>query len=139
MENTIFITGGAYQGKLQYFKDNFKTLFDCEIIDFKSINISEYMNQENNSSKVFYNCQEYVKWAVSNKKNAIKEWDNLIGDSKSFCVIMNQVGNGIVPIEKEDRIYREEVGRFGCYIASKAMKVIVVTCGIGNTIKGHEL
>ena len=48
---------------------------------------------------------------------------------------MNDVGSGIVPMEKSERVYRENVGRAGCYIAKRADVVVRVSCGCGMEIK----
>jgi len=29
---------------------------------------------------------------------------------------MDEIGNGIIPIEKSERIWREEAGKVGCYV-----------------------
>ena len=46
-----------------------------------------------------------------------------------------EVGCGIVPIEREERIYREAVGRAGQLLAARAEKVYRVQCGIAVRIK----
>lgn len=46
-------------------------------------------------------------------------------------LICDEVGCGIVPMEKADREYREKVGRVGCMLAKRASAVYRVVCGIG--------
>ena len=48
---------------------------------------------------------------------------------------MDEVGGGIVPVDPEDRIYRELVGRAGQRLAKEAEQVHRVLCGIGVRIK----
>ena len=50
-------------------------------------------------------------------------------------VIANEVGAGVVPMAKEDRIFREAVGRALCIIAQEAESVTRCVCGIGVRIK----
>lgn len=50
-------------------------------------------------------------------------------------VILNEVGYGIVPIERAGRRYREAVGRAGQLLAANAEAVYRVICGIGTRIK----
>lgn len=52
------------------------------------------------------------------------------------CImICDEIGNGIVPIEAEERIYRERTGRMLEQLAAQADEVVRVVCGIGLKIK----
>lgn len=53
-----------------------------------------------------------------------------------LVVICNEVGCGIIPSEKNEREYREAVGRIACCIAKKADVVYRVEAGIASRIKG---
>ncbi|HBM46597.1 MAG TPA: adenosylcobinamide kinase [Lachnoclostridium sp.] len=50
-------------------------------------------------------------------------------------ITLDEAGCGIVPIEREKRIYREAVGRVGQLLAARAEKVYRVQCGIATRIK----
>lgn len=50
-------------------------------------------------------------------------------------VTLDEVGNGIVPIEAKEREYREAVGRAGQMLAAEADQVIRMVCGIPVRIK----
>ena len=50
-------------------------------------------------------------------------------------VVADEIGCGVVPMDRNDRIWREAAGRALCVIAQKAETVIRVTCGIGVRIK----
>ncbi len=50
-------------------------------------------------------------------------------------VVMDEVGSGIVPISRDEREYREAVGRTGQQLAAHAAQVYRVICGIGVRIK----
>ncbi len=52
-----------------------------------------------------------------------------------LIIISDEVGNGIVPMEAEEREYRERLGRILCTLAEKAEKVERVICGIGQRLK----
>ena len=45
------------------------------------------------------------------------------------------VGSGVVPISKEERLWREAVGRALCVVAEHAESVTRVMCGIGVRLK----
>lgn len=52
------------------------------------------------------------------------------------CILIcDEIGNGIVPIEAEERIYRERTGRILEQLAAQADEVVRVVCGIGLKIK----
>ena len=62
--------------------------------------------------------------------------------ARQFCaahpdaiVIANEVGAGVVPIVKEERLFREAVGRALCIVAQEAESVTRCVCGIGVRIK----
>ena len=48
---------------------------------------------------------------------------------------MDEVGCGVVPVDKEERQYREAVGAAGQELAARAEKVYRVTAGIPVRIK----
>jgi len=54
---------------------------------------------------------------------------------KQLIIVSDEIGNGIVPMEKEDRLCREETGRILCKIAAQADKVERIICGIPQRIK----
>lgn len=41
----------------------------------------------------------------------------------------------MVPLDREDRAWREKVGRVCCRLAEKAAAVYRVTCGLGARLK----
>ena len=54
---------------------------------------------------------------------------------KSSVVVSDDIGCGIVPLDKEDRLWRERTGRCLCILAQKAEKVYRVSMGIPVRIK----
>ena len=50
-------------------------------------------------------------------------------------VVMDEVGCGVVPIERRDRELREAVGRAGQALAARAQQVYRVVCGIPMRLK----
>lgn len=52
------------------------------------------------------------------------------------CILIcDEIGNGIVPLERADRIWREETGRLLVLLAKQAERVERVLCGLGQRIK----
>lgn len=51
-------------------------------------------------------------------------------------VICDEIGCGLVPMDKGERQRRERVGRLCVALAREATQVIRVVCGLGQVIKG---
>ena len=52
-------------------------------------------------------------------------------------VICNEVGSGVIPIERSERLGREAVGRLCVRLAGRADTVVRMVCGIPSVIKGE--
>ncbi|SBW11731.1 Adenosyl cobinamide kinase/adenosyl cobinamide phosphate guanylyltransferase [uncultured Eubacteriales bacterium] len=51
-------------------------------------------------------------------------------------VICNEVGGGVVPLDRDERLWREACGRLCVKLAANAQRVIRVCCGIPQVLKG---
>ena len=58
-----------------------------------------------------------------------------IAEHPDILLACDEVGGGIVPIEKEEREYREAVGRICCKLAERAESVERIYCGLPTRIK----
>ena len=58
-------------------------------------------------------------------------------ENPDAVVLTNEIGCGIVPIEREERLWREECGICTRLLAAQADCVIRVVCGISTAIKGE--
>lgn len=58
-----------------------------------------------------------------------------LAENENAVILLDEVGCGIVPMEKSEREYRESVGRVGCFLAARAEEVWRVVLGIGTRIK----
>ncbi len=52
-------------------------------------------------------------------------------------VICDEVGYGVVPMERFEREWRENVGRICCVLAEKSDVVVRIFCGIPMVLKGE--
>ncbi|MHB1485587.1 MAG: bifunctional adenosylcobinamide kinase/adenosylcobinamide-phosphate guanylyltransferase [Saccharofermentanales bacterium] len=64
----------------------------------------------------------------------LKNADN--DNGKDIVVVCNEIGCGIVPLDRAEREYREIAGRILCDVAKKAQIVYRVQAGIATKIKG---
>lgn len=112
----ILVIGGRAQGKLAFAK--------------KELGVTEFSDGVLGELACLYNFQEAVRHGAD--RTALDAYLTRHPDAVILC---DEVGCGIVPIEKEERLWREEVGRLCCYLAERAEHVYRVFCGIGTKIK----
>ncbi len=81
---------------------------------------------------------EFNRIAEHNIKQGIDTMEiveQLINNYSNCIIISDEIGNGIVPMEQEERMLREEIGRLQIQIAKQADEVVRVICGLGQRIK----
>ena len=54
---------------------------------------------------------------------------------KDKIIICDEISSGIVPLKKEDRMWREETGRCLQYLSKESSCVYRIFCGIPTIIK----
>lgn len=119
----IMITGGAYQGKKNY-AVNYYGISESDMINGKNCNINDLIN-----AKCVYNFQYLTK------KYSIDDIKDILNKNPDIIIIADIIGEGIVPVEKSERIWRENTGRLCCWVAEKSIAVIRMSCGIAQIIK----
>ena len=112
----ILVTGGAYQGKTAYVMREYGIE---EISDGRVCSFEEARNAR----------------CVRNYEDCISFTEELCRSVPDRIIIMREIGCGIVPLEKSERVWRENVGRCGCIIAANSEKVIRMVCGLPEVIK----
>ena len=123
--------GGYKQGKLNYVLTKHK-IAENEVLDEKKWN--ESIN--NNKSYILINhFHLYIKKLLEEGKDPYLEVEEIWKQNPNVILIADEIGCGIVPIKREERIYRETVGRILCMAAKRAELVERIMCGIGQRIK----
>lgn len=115
MEKTVLIIGGAFQDKLTV------------ALNYSSLSADQV--SDGMDKIIVNNFQNYFK-------NNMDE-EGLLEKCRGKIIICDEVGCGIIPLDKSDRVYREALGRFLCDLAAISDTVIRVTAGIGQFIKGE--
>ena len=59
----------------------------------------------------------------------------LLIEEEKLAVLMDEIGCGLVPVDADDRLFRETAGRIGCYLAEHAEEVHRVVLGIGMRLR----
>ena len=64
--------------------------------------------------------------------------ERLMQENPDAFVTADEIGCGIVPIDRADENWREAVGRLCCALAQKADAVVRVIAGVPQFIKGEQ-
>lgn len=125
------IIGGAFQGKTSFAKERFG-LSDEEIIDGEICDHNAAIK-----AKCVKNFHALVRRIVEENGNVSEYVERLCRENPNAVIITNEIGSGIIPLEKSERIWREQAGKAGCIIAKKSELVVRIYCGIPEVIKGE--
>ena len=113
----ILLIGGRASGKRDY----------ITALGYREEDIADAVLD---SRPVLYNLQELIR------QNPAQAESLLPALLKKEVVACDEVGLGVIPLQKEDRLYREAVGRLCILLAKEAEQVIRLVCGIPQVIKG---
>lgn len=140
-----FVTGGAFNGKRKWVKENYP-----EGEWFSAYNKDPLiMNLESpwNSTFILEGIEVWVKellaeMTMDEGRKYLRDviagwynWENVSPDRK-LIIIGTDITKGIVPIDKADRNWRDLIGWFYQDIAIKCERVDVVWYGLNQTVKG---
>lgn len=125
----ILVVGGAYQGKTKYTMEEYGIL-RSEVYDCKTSAEHDFTGY-----KCVCNYQCEIMRNIKDNTDPVKAAEELVEDYPNIIIIMDEVGSGIIPVNKNERHWREQVGKVGCYFAERAEKVIRVVCGCAVRIK----
>lgn len=126
--------GGYAQGKFEYVKSKYP---EAEIFDENNFNeVLKYW--ETDKVVICNHFHRIVKAMLST--GVTMEMIQLdiaqcIKRIPNMAVISDEVGNGIVPLEREEREFREINGRLLIQLAASAESVERIICGIPQKIK----
>lgn len=127
----VLIIGGAYQGKLDYAKEEYgltdSDVFTCE----------EGSTAIGFDEKIVDHFERYVLSMIKAGQVPEKAVGMQIraGRYKDRIIICDDISQGLVPMDKTERAWREGVGRTMVRVAKQADKVIRVFCGIPVVLK----
>ncbi len=88
-----------------------------------------------NEELIFKDLHLWWRRKFMEGKEPTEEASGIFTENSSFIITADEIGCGLVPLDKEEREYRDSYGRFLQELARRAEKVIRVTCGITERIK----
>lgn len=125
----ILVFGGAYNGKLAYVKEKYNieddNIFYCALdtLDF--------------DKKVICGLHLFVREMILKGKDPLEYIKNNIEKLDGKIIITDDIGMGIVPIEKIDRIWRDAHGKCVQYLSLNSKEVIRIFFGIEKVLKNE--
>lgn len=117
------IMGGAYQGKTDFVREHFgieaKPCAWAKALTAPAINCFHLL----------------VRDLLTAGKNPQQFTEDLIRQNPDTIIICDEVGLGIIPLDENDRKWREEVGRCLCLIAREADYASRILAGVEMRLK----
>lgn len=126
----VLIYGAAYAGKHDIAREWYGITDFC---DGSAAERSEILTAKAVAS---YHC--LIRRLLDGGESPQAFTNRMISQNPGAVILMNDVGSGIVPLEREDRLWREECGICTRIIAQNAQTVIRVVCGIPQILKGER-
>ena len=121
------IIGGACQGK--------KALASKKYPDIIWVNGREADWDSIRTAQGIFDFHEFIRREMQADKDVSELAECLIDCNPDVILVSDEVGYGVVPMDKFDRAYREAVGRICTKLAAYSSEVTRVVCGIGMVIK----
>ncbi len=119
----IFITGGMAQGK-----SSFAASLGLPVIDDLEQRIKEWLAQGLDASAA-------LEAELAEFKRATAAYSGHPVYPENYTIVCAEIGCGIVPLAKEERIWREVTGRIACNLAAQADEVYKLEAGIAVRLK----
>ncbi|MDD7740562.1 MAG: bifunctional adenosylcobinamide kinase/adenosylcobinamide-phosphate guanylyltransferase [Fusicatenibacter sp.] len=123
------IIGGAYQGKLFYAKEAFQILDGWQ-------DGAVCTEEELADCRGVFHFHEQIRRWMKEESDPMQKTKELLSANPEICIVTNELGYGVVPVDAFDRKWRETTGRIGTLLAQEADEVHRVVCGIGMILKG---
>ena len=120
------VIGGAYQGKRGFLMQRWDVC-DREIADASACRDSDI--------RAIVNYQNLIRQQMEQGLDPADELRQLAGRNPEIILCADEIGMGIVPVDRNERDFRETCGRTLCLAAQMADEVWRVICGIGERIK----
>ena len=127
------IIGGYAQGKLDYVIKKYnideKNVFDYELPT------KEELESKTGSKIVINTLHRIIKKRIKEGGRPEEEIASFVKKNPDCIIICDEIGNGIVPMDPFERVYRERTGRILISLAENAEEVERIICGIPQKIK----
>lgn len=134
------IIGGAYQGKLDYVLDNYNIEENSD--ENKKIkNEVFYCTYDTEiytkiwDFDIIYGFDKLVLSLIKKEIDVLKFVNENLENLKDKIIISDDISSGVVPMNYETRLWREQLGKVLVILSKNSEEVIRVFCGIGMKLK----
>ncbi len=138
------VFGGSYQGKLDYVKNKDK-IGEAEIFTFKKaedcqtpeecLALAAPEKSVPKGAKVLNHFERFTYACTADGRDPLEYVKNNSGLWEGRIIICDDISQGVVPMDKTERAWREANGRVLAFLAGQADEVVRVFCGIPQTLK----
>ena len=144
-----FITGGAFNGKRAWVIKTYQVEKDESWLSaYENHPLPRNVNHHQNFL-ILEGIEIWLKLLTEqvDVKQSLEIWNSCLNDwlkwekekaGRNVIIIGTDITKGIVPVEKENRLWRDLTGWAYQDTAAKALKVDVIWYGINQTIKEKE-
>ena len=125
--------GGSSQGKLDYVLDKSGVIRES-VIEGSDLDI--HIDEKDLSMvRIINNFHLFIKKYTDTADDIYKFMDRLYTTNENVIIICSQVGGGVIPIDADEREWRELVGRVMCSAMKRAVHAERIICGMGQVLK----
>ncbi|MBR3631356.1 MAG: bifunctional adenosylcobinamide kinase/adenosylcobinamide-phosphate guanylyltransferase [Oscillospiraceae bacterium] len=123
------LTGAAYSGKTDYCRAAFSppTILDGAVCS----------PEEALRASCIAQFQVLIRRILAENADPVAFTEQLIHENPGCIILLDEIGCGIIPLDREERRWREMTGRCGCLLTAFADTVIRLCCGIPSALKGE--
>ena len=121
------LLGGAYQGKLDYAKENYG-IEDCDVFECSEDELDFSKKCIDNIERFALACVRAGKEPLDYRKENSDKLENSV-------IICDDVFCGVVPIQEDLRAWREAAGRMMNWLTPRAQSVVRMFCGLPQVLK----
>ena len=130
------IIGGYAQGKLNYTVTKYNVaedhIFDSVLPANEEL---EKINPDGSAVLIVTSLHKWIRKRIKEGGRPEEEISSFVKKNANAIIICDEIGNGIVPMDPFERVYRERCGRILVKLATEAEEVERVVCGIAQKIK----
>jgi len=125
----ILIVGGAEQAKLEY------ALALTKADRAQSVDGGTCEAGEIYTAKILDGLHRFIRRCLDEGRDVSGLAQEIMERNPSLTIICDELGCGIVPMDPQDRLWRETTGRLCVELAQRAERVDRVVCGLGQRLK----
>ena len=138
----VFVTGPLASGKSAWVREKLgirdeNIIRSSDIFQAPEENArqSQNLNPRTPEKICVTDVQDLVGKDIMSEEELTELADRLAGFR---AVVATEVGCGVIPIDRGERIRRENAGRLACLLSERADRVVLVQCGIGIPVKQRK-